>query len=282
MPNVFADPADVTPELAAARKAKYGGQGTGSFVVDTLSGLSGRKNKQRFLDTTYENLTRPLMNADERAGAALSKKAPSWMQGLMTRKELLPVPGAGPGGGPMHVQRSVKAVSEPLMKVKGVAVPVAAAMLLGSMLHRNKAQAPEQTDEELLRQLGYYYDDPAFRKTGAAMSEQQLMKEAAAKIEELAVQNKDAIEKLSAAQLEKQAGDVVWEMVERGVIPPITSREEFAEKLAMVQSRGADLTRAAIEFAPTLPDFMIDKAASAPGGASGDDPLTRFVFTGEL
>ena len=281
MPGFFSDPSDVTPELAAGRKAKYGRQGTGSFVIDSMSGLAGRENKKRFLDSTYEGLTRPLMNADERAGAAVAKRVPGWIQGLMTRNEMLPLAGKGPGGGALHVQRSTKALSEPLMKVKGVGVPLAAAALLGSMLPRGQGPEPAQpSDEELLRQLEYYYDVPAFRKTGAAMDKQQLMKEAAAKIEELAVQNKDAIEKLSAAQLEKQASDVVWEMVERGVIPPPTSRTEFAEKLAAVQSRGADLTRAAIEFAPTLPDFMIDKAAGDAG--ADEDPLTRFVHTGEI
>ena len=280
---IFDDPADVTPEIAAGRKAKYGRQGTGSFVVDMSAGLAGRKNKQIFLDKTYEGLTRPLMNADERAGAAAAKHAPGWLQGLMTRREMLPMAGKGPGGGAVHVQRSVKALSEPLMKAKSVAMPIAAVMLLGSMMNRGKEpEAATTSDQELLRQLEYYYDDPAFRKTGAAMSDQKmLMKEAAAKIEELAVQNKDAIEKLSAAQLEKQASDVVWEMVERGVISPPASRAEFAEKLAAVQSRGHELTRAAIEFAPTLPDFMLDKAAST-GGTAGEDPLTHFVHTGEI
>tara|TARA_R110002110_G_scaffold69686_6_gene187746 strand:+ start:1905 stop:2741 length:837 start_codon:yes stop_codon:yes gene_type:complete len=278
MPNIFSDPSDVTPELAAARKAKYGNLGTGSFVVDLGANFSGKKNKAKFLDKTYEGMVRPLMNADERAGAAISKVSPSWIKDLLTRKEMLPL--AGKDG--MHVLRKTKALSEPLMKVKGVGVPIAAAMALGSMMNRGE-QAPARSgeDEELLRQLSYYYDDPAFQKAGAVMSNKQgLMKEAAQRIETLTLQNQDAIEKLAAAELDKQATDVVWDMVERGHVRPPSSRTEFQEKVAMVAVRGPELTRAALDFAPTLPDFMIDKAASAANSA--EDPLTHFVHTGEI
>ena len=278
MPRIFADPADVTPEIAAARKAKYGTQGTGSFVLDLGAGFTGPERKQRFFDKTYEGLTRPLMNADERVGAAVSKRMPSWMQGLLTRKEILPVPGREG----LHLERKAKAISEPLMKVKGVAVPLVAAMALGSMMNRGDgAQGAEPSDEELLRQLSYYYDDPAFLKAGAVMPDQNgLMKEAAQRIETLARQNQDAIEKLAAVELEKQATEVVWDMIERGHIKAPSSRDEFAEKVAMVATRGPELTRAALEFAPTLPDFMLDKAAGA--GGHDEDPLTRFVHTGEI
>ncbi len=278
MPSFFSDPSDVTPEIAAGRKAKYGRQGTGSFVIDTpVAMLGGKKNREAYNAKTYENLTRPLMNADERAGGAVAKRMPQWMQGLFTRREMLPV--AGREG--LHLQRNVKALSEPLMKVKGLAVPLVAAMALGSMLGGDKAEPAGPSDEELLRQLSYYYDDPAFQKAGTAMSDQQsLMKEAAVRMETLTLQNQDAIEKLAAAAMQKQASDVVWEMVERGHISPPTSREEFNEKLAMVSNRGPELTRAALDFAPTLPDFMIDKAAGA--GGMDEDPLTRFVHTGEI
>jgi hypothetical protein len=276
MPRFFADPADITPELAAARKAKYGGQGTGSLMVDFGVGLGGPDRKRRFLDRTYEGLTRPLMNADEHAGRAVAKRLPKWMQGLMTRKEMLPLPGKQG----LHLARSTAALSEPLMKVKGVGVPLVAAMALGSMLGQG-SQAAQPSDEELLRQLGYYYDDPAFQKAGAVMTDQNgLMKEAAVRIQTLVLQNQDAIEKLAAVEIEKSAHDVVWEMVERGHIKPPTSRTEFAEKVAMVATRGPELTRAALDFAPSLPDFMLDKAAGA--GAQAEDPLTHFVHTGEI
>ncbi len=278
MPNVFSDPSDVTPQMAAARKAKYGAQGTGSFVIDLGAGLAGRKNKQRFLDKTYEGLTRPLMNADERAGSAIARRAPEWMKGLLTRKEMLPV--AGDEG--LHRLRSTKAMTEPLMKVKRLAVPIAAAMAFGSMMNRgDREQDMSDEDEELLRQLSYYYDDPAFQKAGAVMSNKQgLMKEAAQRIETLTLQNQDAIEKLAAVELDKQASEVVWDMIERGHIRAPASRQEFQEKVAMVATRGPELTRAALDFAPTLPDFMLDKAAGA--GAGAEDPFTRFVHTGEI
>ena len=113
------------------------------------------------------------------------------------------------------------------------------------------------------------------------MSDQNgLMKEAAERISTLSAQNQDALEKLAAVEMTKQAEAVVWEMVERGHISPPTSREQFNEKLAMVANRGAELTRAALDFAPTLPDFMLDKAAGAGPGA--EDPFTHFVNTGEI
>lgn len=279
MPDFFSDPGDVTPAIEAGRKAKYGRLGSGSFVLDTAASLAGKRNSQRYFDSTYENLTRPLMNADERIGAAIAGRSPDWLRGLMTREEMLPLNLRGPGGGQMHVKRRAASAVEPLMKAKRLAVPIAAAMAVGSVLGQDDApHQREASEEELLRALRYQYDAGAFTKAGEVMPSTHVeLTQAADHIEKLAEQNRDAIEKLAAYDLEKQAQDCVWDMVARNIIPPPATKEEFQAKVAAVLQRGPTRTRDAMDLVPDLPNaFELDKNAGV--GTGSVDPLTAFVL----
>lgn len=141
--RLVSDPTDVSEFVRQGRKQLYGASAgpTGSIFLDLGGGLLGGKG---YKGTAYERFTRPILNADEVLGRGPATHAPGVLKKLFLKKELYDVPGASFQGMPMKAVRVAPSLTEPLMKVKNVAVPLTAAIAVSGWLARRRKEKQRQ------------------------------------------------------------------------------------------------------------------------------------------
>jgi hypothetical protein len=141
--RLVSDPSDVSEFVRQGRRQLYGaGTGpTGSIFLDLGGSLLGGKG---YKGAAYERFTRPILNVDEALGRGPATHAPGALKKLFLKRELYDVPGASFQGMPLKALRESPSLTEPLMKVKNVALPLVAAIAVSGWLTKRRREKKRQ------------------------------------------------------------------------------------------------------------------------------------------
>jgi hypothetical protein len=276
--------------LQAGREKMYSRLGTGAFLMDLPAGMAVDRiagEKGAYQLGAWNRFSRPLLNMDERAGRVARDAVPGFLKGMFQGVEEIPLAGQTAEGLPVKAMRPVARLSEPLMKMRRVAVPLLAS---GAFFKWREHQQEERETRDLINQLLSEQQlevtamphTTGHQKTAAEVLEDKvvqsadLLKRAGARIRDLDGSNTALLEKVAGYEIRVGAEKLAWDMVERGHCDPYADRSEFEVKVAAIIQKGIAKVADAMDMNIAMDQLSLGDPKVA---SSGDiDPLTAFVY----